>query len=98
MSPWSSGPTSISTVNAISHTVLFADGTKKSVGVTLSATLTFTTAALEIMETVTGSCRYRLPGQDWQTCSVGESFQVPANTLFDIEVSGAPYQYVCHFG
>lgn len=82
----------------ISHTVLFADGTRKSVGVILPATLTFTTAAPEIMETVAGSCRYRLPGQDWQSCAVGESFRVPANTAFDIEVSGEPYHYVCHFG
>jgi uncharacterized protein YaiE (UPF0345 family) len=82
----------------VSHTVQFADGSKKSVGVIMPATLTFNTGAPEIMETVAGSCRYRLPGCDWKTCLAGESFQVPGNTSFDIEVSGDPYHYICHFG
>jgi uncharacterized protein YaiE (UPF0345 family) len=37
-----------------------ADGTKKSVGVMLPATLTFNTGAPEIMECVAGSCEYKL--------------------------------------
>lgn len=82
----------------VSHTVQFADGTKKSVGVILPATLTFNTGTPEIMETVAGSCRYRLNGEDWKPCKAGESFSVPGNTSFDIEVSGEPYHYVCHFG
>ena len=82
----------------VSHTVQFADGTKKSVGVILPASLTFKTAAPEIMETVAGSCRYRLQGGDWQDCKAGESFSVPGNSSFDIEVTEAPYHYVCHFG
>ncbi|MDO8934248.1 MAG: pyrimidine/purine nucleoside phosphorylase, partial [Rhodocyclaceae bacterium] len=28
----------------------------------------------------------------------GQSFNVPGNSSFDIEVSGEPYHYVCHFG
>ena len=83
----------------VSHTVQFADGTKKSVGVLMPATLTFNTGAPEIMETVAGSCRYRLKGESaWQTAGVGQSFKVPGNSSFDIEVSGEPYHYVCHFG
>jgi purine/pyrimidine-nucleoside phosphorylase len=81
----------------VSHTVQFADGSKKSVGVIMPATLTFNTGVPEIMETVTGSCRYRLKGGDWQSCSEGQKFEVPGNSSFDIEVSGAPYHYVCHF-
>ncbi len=82
----------------VSHTVQFADGTKKSVGVILPATLTFNTGAPEIMECVAGACRYRLKGGDWRTSAAGESFSIPANSSFDIEVSGEPYHYVCHFG
>lgn len=82
----------------VSHTVQFADGTKKSVGVILPSTLTFNTGTPEIMETVDGACRYRIKGEDWKTCTAGESFEVPGNTSFDIEVSVAPYHYVCHFG
>ena len=40
----------------VSHGITFADGTKKSVGVVLPATLTFNTGAPEIMEFVAGSC------------------------------------------
>jgi len=82
----------------VSHTVEFADGTKKSVGVILPATLTFNTGAPEIMECVAGACRYRLQGEDWKTSQAGESFSIPANSSFDVEVAGEPYHYVCHFG
>jgi uncharacterized protein YaiE (UPF0345 family) len=83
----------------VSHTVQFADGTKKSVGVILPATLTFNTGVPEIMEGVSGSCRVRLKNEtDWKTYGAGQSFTVPGNSSFDIEVSGEPYHYVCHFG
>ncbi len=81
----------------VSHSIQFADGTKKSVGVILPASLTFNTGAPEIMETVAGSCRYRLAGEDWKICHTGEQFNVPGNSQFDIEVTGEPYHYVCHF-
>ncbi len=83
----------------VSHTVLFADGSRKTVGVVLPASLTFTTGEPEIMETVAGACRYRLKGETgWQTSKAGESFKVPGNSSFDIEVTGEPYHYVCYFG
>jgi uncharacterized protein YaiE (UPF0345 family) len=82
----------------VSHTVVLADGTKKSVGVVLPATLTFNTGAPEIMETVAGSCRVRLKGESgWTSYSEGQSFNVPGNSSFDIEVTDA-YHYICHFG
>ena len=83
----------------ISHGITFADGTRKSVGVILPATLTFNTGAPEIMEGVGGSCRVRLKGEtEWTTWGAGQSFNVPGNSSFDIEVTGEPYHYVCHFG
>lgn len=82
----------------VSHTVLFADGSKKTVGVIMPSTLTFNTAASEIMETVSGNCRYRVSGADWVSVGEGQSFNIPANSRFDIEVSDEPYHYVCHFG
>jgi uncharacterized protein YaiE (UPF0345 family) len=52
----------------------------------------------EIMETVSGSCRVRLKGEsDWKEYGEGQSFNVPGNSSFDIEVR-EPYHYVCHFG
>lgn len=83
----------------VSHSVRFADGTGKSVGVILPATLTFNTGAPEVMEGVAGSCRVRLKGEaEWKTYGAGESYQVPGNSSFDIEVTGEPYHYICHFG
>ncbi len=82
----------------VSHNITLADGTKKSVGVVLPATLTFNTGAPEIMECVAGSCEYKLAGTDaWVKSSAGEKFNVPGNSKFDIRVADA-YHYICHFG
>ena len=82
----------------VSHSIVLADGTKKSVGVILPSTLTFNTGVPEIMEGVAGSCRVRLKGEtEWKSYGAGESFQVPGNSSFDIEVADEAYHYVCHF-
>lgn len=82
----------------VSHGITFADGTKKSVGVVLPATLTFNTGAPEIMECVAGSCEYKLAGTtDWLRSGPGERFSVPGHSSFDIRVAEA-YHYICHFG
>ena len=82
----------------VSHNLTLADGTKKSVGVVLPATLTFNTGAPEIMECVAGACEYKLAGTDaWVKSSAGEKFSVPGNSKFEIRVADA-YHYICHFG
>jgi uncharacterized protein YaiE (UPF0345 family) len=82
----------------VSHSVTFPDGTRKSVGVVLPATLTFNTGAPEIMECVAGACEYKLAGSDvWVRSSAGERFSAPGNSKFDIRVTDA-YHYICHFG
>lgn len=83
----------------VSHSIELPDGTKKSVGVILPATLTFNTGAPEIMETVAGACSIKLAGQsDWRRFGPGEKFDVPADSSFEIRVEGEPYHYICHFG
>ena len=82
----------------VSHSVTLADGTRKSVGVILPATLTFNTAAPEIMECVAGACEYKLAGSnEWVKSSAGQKFDVPGNSSFEIRVTEA-YHYICHFG
>ncbi len=82
----------------ISHAVTLADGTRKSVGVILPATLTFNTGAPEVMECVAGACEYKLAGSDeWKKSVAGEQFSVPGNSSFEIKVAEA-YHYICHFG
>ncbi|WP_198972065.1 pyrimidine/purine nucleoside phosphorylase [Xylophilus sp. ASV27] len=82
----------------VSHGITLPDGTKKSVGVILPATLTFNTGAPEVMESVAGSCEYKLAGSDgWVKSSAGETFSIPGNSRFEIRVT-EPYHYICHFG
>ena len=82
----------------VSHTLLFPDGTRKTVGVIFPSTLTFTTGAPEIMEITGGGCRVRLNGEsEWKSYGAGDTFAVPASSRFDIEISEM-VDYVCHFG
>lgn len=82
----------------VSHTLLFSDGSRKSVGVIFPSTLTFNTGAPEIMEIVDGLCRVQLKGEsEWKSYRGGESFQVPGDSSFNIETVEM-VNYVCHFG
>ncbi len=82
----------------VSHTVLLADGSKKSVGVIFPSSLVFNTGAPEIMEINGGKCRVRLKGEsEWKTYEAGQSFHVPGDSHFDIETLET-LDYVCHFG
>ncbi|MCB1933697.1 MAG: pyrimidine/purine nucleoside phosphorylase [Candidatus Accumulibacter sp.] len=82
----------------ISHTLQMADGTRKSIGVILPSSLTFSTGVAEVMEGVGGSCRVRLGGDEqWTAYGAGQSFSVPANSSFEIVCDDA-YHYVCHYG
>lgn len=82
----------------VSHSLVLADGSKKSVGVVLPAELTFNTGAPEIMECVAGACEYKLAGSSqWHKSGPGERFSIPANSSFQVRVAQA-YHYICHFG
>jgi len=82
----------------VSHTVQFADGTRKSVGVILPSSLKFNTGAPEIMEVLDGRCRVKLAGATAAVeYTAGQSFNVPGNSSFDIETLETLH-YVCHFG
>ncbi len=82
----------------VSHTVLLADGSKKTVGVIFPSTLTFNTGAPETMEIVGGLCKVRLAdATEWNSFAAGQEFKVPGNSHFDIETVET-LDYVCHFG
>jgi len=84
----------------VSHTLVLADGSRKTLGVILPSTLIFNTSAPEVMEGVGGACRVRLKGEsDWKSYGEGQSFQVPGDSSFEIAVAeGEAFHYVCHFG
>ena len=82
----------------VSHSFTQADGTRTSAGVIFPASLTFGTGAPERMEIQAGRCRIRLAGSDeWQEYAAGDSFSVPGDSTFDIEVTEL-LDYVCHYG
>ena len=82
----------------VSHTVILADGTRKSVGVILPSKLVFNTGAPEIMELIAGKCVVKLAGEaEAKTYTGGQSFNVPGDSSFDIETIETLH-YVCHFG
>ena len=80
----------------ISHTILFADGSKKTIGVILPSTLTFNTGAPERMEIISGECSVTRPGKATEQFRSGQSFFVDGNSSFEIEALSV-LDYVCHF-
>ncbi len=82
----------------VSHTVLFPDGSKKTLGLIYPGSFHFGTQAAERMEIVAGNCRVKLDGQDaWKEYAPGQAFEVPARSGFDIEVKQGLCEYVCSF-
>ncbi|HEX5338173.1 MAG TPA: pyrimidine/purine nucleoside phosphorylase [Gallionella sp.] len=82
----------------VSHSVLFADGTRKTVGVILPSTLTFNVGVPEVMEITSGTCRVKIgDAAEFTTYAAGSQFSVPANGRFVIEAT-EPVDYVCSFG
>lgn len=82
----------------VSHTVLFPDSTKKTLGLIYPGAFYFGTDAGERMEIVAGNCRVKLKGQsDWKDYGADQAFDVPAKSGFDIEVKSGICEYVCSF-
>lgn len=80
-----------------SRTIITADGENKTLGIMLPGSYNFNTGAAEIMELLGGTCRVRLTGNDdWNGYAESESFNVPANSSFNIEVVEL-LDYICHF-
>ena len=80
-----------------SRTVLFSDGSKKTLGIMLPGDYEFNTADKEIMEIMSGELEVLLPGAaDWRKVRGGESFEVPANAKFSLKVA-AVTDYCCSF-
>ncbi|GAM11076.1 hypothetical protein OR1_03385 [Geobacter sp. OR-1] len=80
-----------------SRTVLFSDGTKKTLGIMLPGEYTFNTGVAEIMEIIAGELQYRVGDSgEWKRVNGGESFQVPSNSAFTMKVATVS-DYCCSF-
>jgi uncharacterized protein YaiE (UPF0345 family) len=80
-----------------SRTVLFPDGSKKTLGIMVPGDFEFGTEDKEIMEILAGELAVRLPGETaWRTIRAGESFTVPAQARFGLKVQ-ALTDYYCSY-
>ncbi|MDD2542015.1 MAG: pyrimidine/purine nucleoside phosphorylase [Desulfuromonadaceae bacterium] len=71
----------------VSYSVLFADGTKKTLGVMQAGEYEFSTGVAEIMEILSGELEWQLKGEsEWQKVVGGEAFNVPAHSIFLMKV------------
>jgi len=83
----------------VSHSVYFADGSRKTVGVILPGSqLTFNVSTPELMEITSGQCAVKLAGEAaFGVYTAGMSFRVAAGSSFEIHAKDE-VNYVCSFG
>ena len=80
-----------------SRTLIFADGSKKTLGIMLPGEYTFNTEAKELMEILGGDLQVQLTGSsEWRTYVAGTAFEVPAQSSFHLKVATVT-DYCCSF-
>jgi len=84
--------------NVVSHTVLFADGTKKTLGLIRPGSYHFGTDAAERMEIIAGTCTVTVDGETaTKAYAAGNYFEVPGKSGFTIAVPAGLCEYICSF-
>lgn len=82
----------------VSHTVLTADGERKTIGLIYPGTYHFGTAAPERMEIISGNCEVILDGSSERLeIDADSAFEVPGNSGFSITVTHCICEYICTF-
>jgi uncharacterized protein YaiE (UPF0345 family) len=80
-----------------SRTILFSDGSKKTLGIMLPGEYEFSTGNRELMEILSGDLEVLLPGETtWKTIAGGESFEVAPNAKFKLKIRNLA-DYCCSF-
>jgi hypothetical protein len=79
-----------------SRTVLFADGSKKTLGIMQPGEYEFSTGKAELMEILVGELELSIAGSAWQPVKGGEAFEVPADSKFTMRVKTLS-DYCCSF-
>jgi len=79
-----------------SRTVELADGSIQSLGIMLPGEYTFGTNEAEIMEMLSGELEIKLPNEEWKTLNTPETFNVPANSSFDLKIKTVT-DYCCSY-
>lgn len=82
----------------VSHTVVFADGSKKTLGLIYPGQYHFGTDKAERMEIVSGQCTVKVDGASAPSSyGAGQVFEAPAHSGFDIGVESGLCEYICSF-
>jgi uncharacterized protein YaiE (UPF0345 family) len=82
----------------VSHTLLFPDGSKKTLGLIYPGQYHFGTDKAERMELTSGQCTIKLDSASAAaTYRDGQAFDVPAKSGFDIEVKSGICEYICSY-
>jgi purine/pyrimidine-nucleoside phosphorylase len=80
-----------------SRTVLFEDGTKKTLGIILPGEYEFGTNEKESMEVLAGRLNVLLSGSEkWVSYESGQTFEVPANSKFKVSADEVS-DYCCSY-
>lgn len=80
-----------------SRTVVFADGTRKTLGIMLPGEYEFGTDRKEVMEILAGELSVLLPdSREWLEIADSGTFAVPANSSFKLKVAKVT-DYVCSY-
>ena len=82
----------------VSHSLLFPDQTKKTLGLIYPGRYHFGTELAEHMAIVAGTCTVQLDGESSETSySAGQVFEVPPKSGFNIAVKEGLCEYICSF-
>lgn len=82
----------------VSHSLLFPDGSKKTLGLIYPGQYHFGTDKSECMEIVAGQCTIKLDSASATTnYAGGQSFVVPVKSGFDIKVPSGICEYICSY-
>lgn len=79
-----------------SRTIVFSDGSKKTLGIMLPGEYEFSTSQREIMEFSAGKLDYKLQDGEWQSIDNEGSFEIPANQTFQLKVHEVA-DYCCSY-
>jgi uncharacterized protein YaiE (UPF0345 family) len=80
-----------------SRSVIFEDGSQKSLGILLPGEYEFNTEDKKIMEIISGNLEVLLnDSEEWKTIKDGETFEIPAKSKFSLKVKTLS-DYCCSY-
>ena len=83
--------------NVTSRTIIFADGSKKTLGIMQPGEYEFKTAEKELMEILSGDLEVKVAkNPNWERFSGGQAFEVEENSSFQLKVVSLT-DYCCSF-